>query len=126
MSDYDPELELINARKLLKLKKKASSDKKPSSDKNVKTDRDLFLEHLVDRGIEVLTTAELQYPNETVIIITKIVELIKNGELRETISGGALLSLFRSIGLPVRMDTKINVEEHGRIISLADRLNNKE
>ena len=40
----------------MKLKKNASSDKKSSSDKNVKTDRDLFIEHLVDRGIEVLTT----------------------------------------------------------------------
>lgn len=123
MSDYDPELEIIKARKLRELKKKATSDKKA---KEVKSDRDLLVENLVDRGMEVLRAAEAQYPRETAIIVTKLAEFIRNGELQEKISGGALLSLFRSIGLRVRMDTKISVEEHGRLVSLADRLKNKE
>lgn len=120
MSDYDPELEIIKARKLRELKKKTSSEKKE------KSDRDLFIERLVDRGMEVLTAAETQFPKETAIIINKLAELIKNGEVQGTISGGALLTLFRSIGLRVRMDTKISVEEHGRFVSLADKLKNKE
>jgi len=123
MSDYDPELEIIKARKLRELKKKATSDKKA---KEVKSDRDLLIENLVDRGMEVLAAAESQYPRETAIIVTKLAEFIRNGELQDKISGGALLSLFRSIGLRVRMDTKICVEEHGRLVSLADRLKNKE
>ena len=123
MSDYDPELEIIKARKLRELKKKATSDKKV---KEVKSDRDLLIENLVDRGMEVLAAAESQYPRETAIIVTKLAEFIRNGELQDKISGGALLSLFRSIGLRVRMDTKICVEEHGRLVSLADRLKNKE
>ena len=123
MSDYDPELEIIKARKLRELKKKATSDKKA---KEVKSDRDLLIENLVDRGMEVLAAAESQYPRETAIIVTKLAEFIRNGELQDKISGGALLSLFRSIGLRVRMDTKISVEEHGRLVSLADRLKNKE
>jgi DNA-binding TFAR19-related protein (PDSD5 family) len=123
MSDYDPELEIIKARKLRELKKKAGSTKpKPK----IRTDRDLLVERLVDRGIEVLEAAESQYPRETAIIVTKLVEFIKSGELQGTISGGALLSLLRSIGLRVRMDTKISVEEHGRFVSLADKLKNKE
>jgi DNA-binding TFAR19-related protein (PDSD5 family) len=116
MSDYDPELEIIKARKLRELRKKAASEKK------VKTDRDVLLEHLVDRGDEVLAAAEARYPRETAIIVSKLVEFIKSGELQGTISGGALLSLFRSIGLPVRMETKIQVEEHGKLISLSERL----
>jgi DNA-binding TFAR19-related protein (PDSD5 family) len=123
MSDYDPELEIIKARKLRELKKKATSDKKA---KEVKSDRDLLIENLVDRGMKVLAAAESQYPRETAIIVTKLAEFIRNGELQDKISGGALLSLFRSIGLRVRMDTKISVEEHGRLVSLADRLKNKE
>jgi DNA-binding TFAR19-related protein (PDSD5 family) len=123
MSDYDPELEIIKARKLRELKKKATSDKKA---KEVKSDRDVLIENLVDRGMEVLAAAESQYPRETAIIVTKLAEFIRNGELQDKISGGALLSLFRSIGLRVRMDTKISVEEHGRLVSLADRLKNKE
>lgn len=123
MSDYDPELEIIKARKLRELKKKVTSDKKV---KEVKSDRDLLVENLVDRGMEVLVAAEAQYPRETAIIVTKLAEFIKNGELQDKISGGALLSLFRSIGLRVRMDTKISIEEHGKLVSLSDRLKSKE
>lgn len=119
MSDYDPELEIIKARKLKELKKKASTPEKPKSDRGV------LLENLVDRGEEVLRAAEAQYPKETAIIVSKLAEFIKNGELQNGISGGALLSLFRSIGLRVRMDTKINIEKHGRLISLADKLKNE-
>jgi len=121
MTDYDPELEIIKAKKLLKMKKKITEQKpKP------KTDRDLFIAQLVDRGTEVLAAAEAQYPRETAIIVAKIVELIKNGELQSRISGGELLALFRSIGLRVRMNTKISIEEHGKLVSLSDRLKSKE
>jgi len=121
MTDYDPELEIIKAKKLLKMKKKITEQKpKP------KTDRDLFIAQLVDRGTEVLAAAEAQYPRETAIIVAKIVELIKNGELQSRISGGELLALFRSIGLRVRMNTKISIEEHGKLVSLSDVLKSKE
>ena len=121
MTDYDPELEIIKAKKLLKMKKKITEEKpKP------KTDRDLFIAQLVDRGTEVLAAAEAQYPRETAIVVAKIVELIKNGELQSKIAGGELLALFRSIGLRVRMNTKISIEEHGKFVSLSDRLKSKE
>lgn len=118
MTDQDPELEIIKAKKLLKMKKKMTE--KP------KTDREVFLEYLADRGAEVLSAAEAQYPRETAVIVAKIAELIKNGELQSKISGGELLSFFRSIGLRVRMDTKIRVEEHGKLVSLSERLKSKE
>jgi len=33
-----------------------------------------------------------------------------------------LLYLFRTVGLNVRMDTKINVEQDGKFVSLTDKL----
>jgi len=121
MTDYDPELEIIKAKKLLKMKKKITEEKpKP------KTDRDLFIAQLVDRGTEVLAAAEAQYPKQTAIVVAKIAELIKSGELQSKISGGDLLALFRSIGLRVRMNTKISIEEHGKLVSLSDVLKSKE
>ncbi|MEE8132445.1 MAG: DNA-binding protein [Nitrososphaerales archaeon] len=125
MSDFDPDLEIIKARKLRDLRRKAEKPEKAEKPK-VKSDRDLLIECLVDRGIEVLTIAESQYPKETAIVVSKLVELIKKGELQDTIPGGSLLALFRSIGLRVRMNTKISIEEHGRLVSLADKLKNKE
>ncbi len=119
MTDYDPELEIIKARKLLKMKKKMTEEKP-------KTDRELVVEHLIERGTEVLSAAEAQYPKESAIIVSKIAELIKNGELQGRISGGELLSLLRTIGLRVRMDTRISIEEHGKLVSLSDRLKSKD
>jgi len=110
---------------LRELKRKIESEKVKSEKPKVKTERDIFVEYLFDRGIEVLAAAEYQYPKETAMVVSKIVEVIKQGEIKENISGGTLLSLFRSIGLRVRMETKINVEEHGRFVSLADKLKNE-
>jgi hypothetical protein len=33
--------------------------------------------------------------------------------------------LFRSVGLNVRMETKINVEQDGKFVSLSDKLSSK-
>ena len=48
--------------------------------------------------------------------------MIKSGEINETIDGGKLLTLFRSVGLNIRMATKINVEQNGKFVSLSDKL----
>jgi hypothetical protein len=59
------------------------------------------------------------------MIIQKLSELIKTGEINESIDGGKLLELFRSVGLNVRMATKINVEQDGKFVSLTDKLSNQ-
>ena len=59
------------------------------------------------------------------MIIDKLYELIKTGEIVEVLDGGKLLGLFRSIGLSVRMDTKINIQQDGKFVSLNDKLSNK-
>ena len=74
------------------------------------------------RGLEVLQNAESQFPNETQMIVQKLSELIKSGELNETIDGGKLMTLFRAVGLNIRMETKINVEQDGKFVSLTDKL----
>jgi len=35
------------------------------------------------------------------------------------------LGLFRAIGLNIRMETKINVEQDGKFVSLSDKLSSK-
>ncbi len=87
--------------------------------------RDVLIKQLGFRGLEVLTNAESQFPNETKMVVVKLSELIKSGELNESIDGGKLLGLFRSIGLSVRMNTKINIQQDGKFVSLTDKLSNK-
>ena len=95
---------------------------KESQKKPQENPRDFLVGKLGFRGLEVLENAESQFPNETKIIVTKLSELIKSGEINEIIDGGKLLTLFRSIGIHVRMETKINVEQDGKFVSLSDKL----
>lgn len=118
LSEEDVDLELIKAKKLLEMKKRLLT-----TDKSVKKDpRSVLVERLVDRGVEVLEAAEALYPEETRILVKRLAELIEKGVITGYISGGALLSLFRRLGLNIRIETKISIEEDGRLMSLTDKL----
>ena len=130
MSDEDSELQRLQAKRLAEMQKNISSRdesvKTPeTSEEKTVNPRDVLIKQLGFRGLEVLTNAESQFPNETKMVVVKLSELIKSGELNESIDGGKLLGLFRSIGLSVRMDTKINIQQDGKFVSLTDKLSNK-
>jgi hypothetical protein len=78
--------------------------------------------YLYDKGEEVLEITEAQFPIQTRTIVRKIVELIKSMEIKNRISGGELLALFRSIGMNLRINTTIQIEDHGKLVSLSDKL----
>ncbi len=125
--EEDPELALIKARKMKELKEKAALIEKINEDKTKTNatkmnDREILLKYLYDRGDEVLQLAELQYPIQTKIIVKRIVDLIKSGELDSLISGGELLAIFRSVGLRIRVDTNIRIDDHGKFISFGEKL----
>ena len=130
MSDDDSELQRLQAKRLAEMQKNISSretveEKPKSTEEKTVNPRDALIKQLGFRGLEVLTNAESQFPNETKMIIDKLYELIKTGEITEVLDGGKLLGLFRSIGLSVRMDTKINIQQDGKFVSLTDKLSNK-
>ncbi|RMW39607.1 MAG: double-stranded DNA-binding protein [Nitrosopumilus sp.] len=127
MSD-DSELERLKAKRLAEMQKnintRQDSEKTPEQPKEQAQEnpRDVLVKVLGYRGMEVLQNAESQFPNETAMIVQKLSELIKTGELNETLDGGKLLTLFRTVGLNIRMETKINVEQDGKFVSLTDKL----
>ena len=130
MSDDDSELQRLQAKRLAEMQKNISSretvDEKPkTTEEKTVNPRESLIKQLGLRGLEVLTNAESQFPNETKMIIDKLYELIKTGEITEVLDGGKLLGLFRSIGLNVKMDTKINIQQDGKFVSLTDKLSNK-
>jgi DNA-binding TFAR19-related protein (PDSD5 family) len=128
LSEEDSELERLKAKRLAEMQKnlvsRQDSQKSSEQDKKMPAEntRDLLVKSLGFRGLEVLENAEYQFPNETKIIVDKLSELIKSGEINEIIDGGKLLTLFRSVGLNIRMETKINVEQDGKFVSLTDKL----
>ena len=129
MSNDDSELERLKAKRLAEMQRNIQNSQtqnqpEPNSTPT-KNSRDVVLERLGFRGLEVLQNAENQFPNETKMIIQKLSELISSGEITETLDGGKLLSLFRAVGISVRMETKINVEKDGKFVSLTDKLSNQ-
>ena len=123
----DSELEKLKAKRLAEMQQNISSQKQtqPAEEpekKETKNPRDIVVSYLGFRGTEVLENAESQFPSDTKNIIEQLSKLIQSGEFNEKMDGGQLLSLFRSIGLNVRMNTKINVEQDGKFVSLSEKI----
>ena len=130
MSEDDKDLEKLKAKRLAEMRnnissqreqKKITASQKEQQDKKP-SPREIVVKRLGYRGIEVLQNAEYQFPKETEIIILKLSELISSGDIKEVLDGGSLLALFRSVGINIRMKTKINVEKDGKFVSISDKL----
>ena len=131
MSDEDKELERLKAKRLAEMEKNISFKQKheeigdSKENKTNPSPREILIKQLGYRGMEVLQNAEFQFPNETNLVIEKLAELISSGEIDEQLDGGKLLLIFRTIGLNIRMQTKINVEQDGKYVSLSEKLSTK-
>ena len=132
MNEEDKELEILKAKRLAEMQKNISSqeqqkdsEQKLDITKEQITSRDYVVKNLGYRGMEVLQNAESQFPNEAKIIIEKLGELISSGDINEVLDGGKLLVLFRSVGVNIRMQNKINVEQDGKFVSITDKFKHK-
>jgi DNA-binding TFAR19-related protein (PDSD5 family) len=133
MNMDDKELEMLKAKRLAEMQKNlAIQDNKENQEKESNhnneqkiTPREQIIKKLGYRGLEVLNNAESQFPNETKIIVDKLAELIMSGEIDEILDGGKLLTLFRSVGIRVRMENKINVEKDGKFVSISEKFVNQ-
>ena len=132
MNEEDKELEILKAKRLAEMQKNISSqekqkesEQKSDTTKEQITSRDYVVKNLGYRGMEVLQNAESQFPNEAKIIIEKLGELIASGDINEVLDGGKLLVLFRSVGVNIRMQNKINVEQDGKFVSITDKFKHK-
>ena len=124
----DLDLKMLNTRRMLELRKRASALAKKSEEEKKTTpltDRQVLLKALTDRGNEVLEAAEVAYPTQTRALVSQIAMLIRQGKIT-TISGGELLQFFRSIGMRVSVKTSISVQDHGKFVSLAEKLKKEE
>ncbi len=130
MSDDDKELEMLKAKRLAEMKKNLTSqsqkEEKKQQTPSPPSYREIVISRLGYRGMEVLQNAESQFPNESKMVIDRLGQLFHSGEINEDLDGGQLLALFRSVGIHVRMQTKINVEQDGKFVSLSDKLSKTE
>jgi len=133
LNEEDKELEILKAKRLAEMQKNLSFQEKQKefeqnldvTEKERFTPREYVVKSLGHRGMEVLQNAESQFPKEAKIIIEKLGELIASGDINEVLDGGKLLVLFRSVGVNIRMQNKINVEQDGKFVSIADKFKHK-
>ena len=124
MPSDDPDIDIINARKLRELREKAAAMEKAkvNQQQQPKSSREIVSGYLYDRADQVLDLAYRQYPSQTEAIVTRIARLILAGEITSRISGGELLALFRTVGFNIRVNTTIKVEDKGKLISFSEKL----
>jgi DNA-binding TFAR19-related protein (PDSD5 family) len=126
MPSDDPDIDIINARKLRELREKAAAMEKAKvnqqQQQQPKSSREIVSAYLYDRADQVLDLAYGQYPSQTEAIITRIARLILAGEITSRISGGELLALCMAVGLNIRVNTTIKVEDKGKLISFSEKL----
>ena len=121
----DVELEMLKRKKMRELTRLLTV---PPPTPKLKEEGDPFKilsGYLVGRGREVLEVARTQYPKPTTEIVKELVELVKLGKIAVPITGEVLYSIFRALGLRIRLETKIVFEKHGKVKSLSQKLREK-
>ncbi|RLG04379.1 MAG: hypothetical protein DRN54_01110 [Thaumarchaeota archaeon] len=123
MTDEDLELKALKLRKLMRLAAlKAEKERQPERRLSFEEAMKILKENLEDRGDEVLEAAIEQYPERAKKVAMILAEKVARGELRRKLSGGALMSLFEYLGMPVKLKTKILYYKKGEYKSIADLL----
>lgn len=124
----DAELERLKARRLAEMRARAQAQEaREEEDAEAgagarPSPREALVSALGHRGAEVLEAAERQYPAQAPAIVDELGRMVIHGQLPGGLDGGALLTVFRSVGVNVRLNTRITVEQDGKMVSLSDRL----
>ena len=117
----DSELERIKRQRLAEMQKRLTS-RQESQSPTEKLDPAKILEKVfVGRAWEVYYATWQQYPTVANQIFRELAELVRTGRVKGQITGEQLYGLLRQIGLDVRLETKIQVLDHGELKPIADK-----
>jgi len=117
----DAELERLKFRRMQEMQRRLEREKEKPSTQKQPDPREVLKTILVGRAWEVLDAAAAQYPEPTRMLEAKLAQLVREGKLKGPITAEQLLWLFRSLGIDVRLETKIQVYESGELKSLTDK-----
>jgi DNA-binding TFAR19-related protein (PDSD5 family) len=117
----DSELEKLKRERLAEMQRRVTAKQQAEASPGRLEPRQILERVFVGRAWEVYNAARSQYPGIADQIFKELAELVQSGRLRTKITGEQLFGLLRTIGLDVRLDTKIQVLEHGELRSIADK-----
>lgn len=125
----DRKLKSLRQKRLLQLKKRLIRERNVKSEedktKEIPIPKNLLKTVFIGRAHEVWSAAERQYPEATKKLEKILGDLLKTGKLQGPLTGEKIFFLFRKIGLPVRLRTKIRILENGELKTIADKLKEK-
>jgi len=130
----DDELERIKQKRLAEMKRKMLlkqiKDQRESEPES-ETPREATNQEVLDamfgnRAWEVYSAAAYQYPQVIGQVEQILVDGIKEGKIADIIDGAALMGFFRQVGLPVRLNTKIRISDHGELKTLEQKMKEDE
>jgi len=117
----DSELERLKRHRLAEMQKRMTAKQQSHTESGRIEPSKVFEKVFVGRAWEVYRAARTQYPIIADQVFQELAGLIQLGKVRGQITGEQLFGLLRQIGLDVRLDTKIQVLEHGELKSIADK-----
>jgi len=107
----DSELAAIRRSKLRELKRRLSAKQR----KTEEIDADRILNEIFKgRAWEVFNAASYQFPNVMKEVKKALVKLALSGRLK-AVTGEQLHLFLKTLGLRVRLDTRISYVEHGKL-----------
>lgn len=123
MAEEDSQLEMIRRRKLLELQRcLLNKQSKMGVEKSTEDPRVVLQQVLVGRAPEVLEAARQQYPTVTRKLEQLLARLILQKKIQGKIDGETLYGLFRSLGLRVRLATRILYYDKGQVKTLEEKI----
>jgi DNA-binding TFAR19-related protein (PDSD5 family) len=117
----DSELERIKRKRLAEMQRVLDAKKQVTQPKQRPTTEQTLQRVFVGRAWEVYEATKQQYPSIVGRLFLELAQLVESGQLTGQITGEQLYGLLRQIGLDVRLDTKIQVLDHGKLKSLGDK-----
>src|SRR5208337_1349995 len=118
----DSELERLKRQRLAEMQKRLNAKQEQSQNTSGKLEPAKILEKVfVGRAWEVYYATRQQYPRIADQIFQELAELVRIGRVKGQITGEQLYGLLRQIGLDIRLETKIQVFDHGELKSIADK-----
>ena len=121
----DAELDRLRQRKLLQMQKRFQTRKNEGKAISREQSSVLLNQVFIGRAWEVFEAAKLQYRAEMKRIEEVLVQLISEGKVREKINGEELYSFFHQLGLMVKLKTRIQFMEHGKLKSVEEKMKDK-
>ncbi|MEN3047823.1 MAG: DNA-binding protein [Candidatus Caldarchaeales archaeon] len=116
--DEDIELKLIRLRRLSRLLA-SRSDQGAKAVEERRSPVEELRAHLDEKGIEVLDEARELDPAVAERVAEALLNAVRSGRLESPIDAGALLKLFRSLGVPVKPSTSVKVLKDGEVKDLS-------